>query len=307
MKELIEKYIRYLEIERNSSKHTCTAYQKDLLQLLDYSKLHVVHISPDDDVDINEVTRSVIRLWMGDLSDSGMSRNTIARKTAAARSFFKFCFKRGYIDYNPAQLLIIPKKDKLLPHTAAENDIDTMMDLVDVSSPWGQQERTILEMLYGTGIRLSELVGMNVSDIDWKMNQIKILGKGAKERIIPFSGQAEKCLKRHLDNRQFFWEDDISSDARKAVFLTKKGKRIYPRAVQRIVKHYLNLASEVTQKSPHVLRHSFATHLLDHGASIRVIKELLGHANLAATQIYTHTSVEHLKKVYEQAHPRAKS
>lgn len=307
MKELIIKYIRYLEIEKNASKHTLTAYKNDLLQLFEFSKQNVIHKLPDDDVDVNEVTRSVIRLWMGELSNSGMSRNSIARKTAAARSFFKFCFKRGFINYNPAQLLVVPKKDKILPHTAAEDDINAMMELVDTDTPWGMQERTILELLYGTGIRLSELVNLDVSDIDWRMEQIKILGKGAKERIIPFSGEAEKCLKQHLDNRQFFGDDNNEKDARKAVFLTKKGKRIYPRAVQRIVKHYLDLASEVTQKSPHVLRHSFATHLLDHGANIRVIKELLGHANLAATQIYTHTSVEHLKKVYEQAHPRAKS
>ena len=307
MKELINKYIRYLQIERNASPHTLTAYKNDLSQLFEFSKQKVIHNQSSDDIDVKEVTRSIIRLWMGDLSQSGMSRNSIARKTAAARSFFKFCFKRGYIQYNPAQLLIIPKKDKTLPHTAAEDDINTMMELVKTDTPWGWQERTILELLYGTGMRLSELVNLDTSDIDWNMKQIRILGKGAKERIIPFSGYAEKCLKEHLDNRHFFWDDNSDNDALKAVFLTKKGKRLYPRAVQRIVKHYLDLASEVTQKSPHVLRHSFATHLLDHGASIRVIKELLGHTNLAATQIYTHTSVEHLKKVYEQAHPRAKS
>lgn len=308
MNELIEKYIKYLEIEKKVSKHTLIAYRNDLEQFYDFSKKQLInHEDEKGSINIEDITRPIMRLWIGELSDKGMSRNSIARKTAAIRSFFKFCFKKGYIEYNPAQLLIIPKREKLLPHTAAEQDIVTMMELVDDSEPWGKQELAILELLYGTGIRLSELVSINLQDIDWNQHLIRILGKGAKQRIVPFGGQSYFTLEKHLESRIFFLREDSGSDARQSLFLSKRGRRIYPRAVQRIVQHYLNLASEVTQKSPHTLRHSFATHLLNHGANIRDIKELLGHSNLAATQVYTYTSVERLRKVYEQAHPRAKA
>ncbi len=181
------------------------------------------------------------------------------------------------------------------------------MELAEGNTPKTAQNRAILELLYGTGIRLSELVNLNEEDINFKLNQIKVLGKGAKQRIVPFGKQAGNALKDHLETKPELYGERTDADARKAVFIASSGQRLYPRAVQRIVKDYLQQASEVTQKSPHVLRHSFATHLLDQGADIRVIKELLGHANLAATQVYTHTSVERLKNVYETAHPRAKN
>jgi site-specific recombinase XerD len=164
-----------------------------------------------------------------------------------------------------------------------------------------------LELFYGTGIRLSELVGLNLDDIDLELKQIKVLGKGSKQRIVPIGSQALKAIKNHLSVRVHLYGKRTDGDARKAVFLAAGGQRLYARAVQRLVENYLTRTSEVTQKSPHVLRHSFATHLLDRGADIRVIKELLGHASLAATQVYTHTSVERLKNVYENAHPRAKT
>ena len=154
---------------------------------------------------------------------------------------------------------------------------------------------------------MSELVNLNEEDVNFRLNQIKVLGKGAKQRIVPFGRQAGNALEKHLETKPQLYGERTDADARKAVFIAASGQRLYPRAVQRIVKDYLQRASEVTQKSPHVLRHSFATHLLDQGADIRVIKELLGHANLAATQVYTHTSVERLKNVYETAHPRAKN
>jgi site-specific recombinase XerD len=211
------------------------------------------------------------------------------------------------IEQNPAYLLFVLNKDKPLSKTARKDALHRMLELAEGNSPKSAQNRAILELLYGTGIRLSELVNLNEEDINFKLNQIKVLGKGSKQRIVPFGKNVKKALEQHLDTKPQLFGDRTDADARKAVFLAANGQRIYDRAVQRIVKDYLQRTSEVTQKSPHVLRHSFATHLLDQGADIRVIKELLGHADLSATQIYTHTSVERLKNVYELAHPRAKN
>lgn len=305
MKKAIDKYLHYLKIERNASPHTITSYENDLTQFFDFC---LAHFDEDEEqLNLDLIERITIRLWLGELSERGLAKSSIARKVAAIRSFFKYCFKRGVIEQNPAHLLIVPKKDKPLPKTANAEDLNRMMELAEGNSPRTAQNRAILELLYGTGIRLSELVGLDEDDINFKLNQIKVLGKGAKQRIVPFGDRAGESLQNHLDTKAQLFGERTDADARKAVFLAAGGQRIYPRAVQRIVKDYLQRASEVTQKSPHVLRHSFATHLLDRGADIRVIKELLGHANLAATQVYTHTSVERLKNVYELAHPRAKN
>lgn len=306
MKQLIKKYLRYLEIEKNASIYTITSYKTDLDQLFIFCK-ELLGTSSDKDIEIDQVTRHILRLWMGDLSDKQLSRNTIARKTASARSFFKYCFKRGYIQYNPAQLLIVPKRTHKIPQTMSINDVEAMLNQVETDTPWNIQQRAILELFYSTGIRLSELVNLQLMNIDFNQQQIKITGKGAKERIVPFGNETAKYLRLHIKNRRKLFSKGTDEKDYKYVFLTKRGKKIYPRAVQRIVRYFINMVSEITQKSPHVLRHSFATHMLDRGADIRVIKEFLGHANLSATQIYTHTSVEHLRKVYETAHPRAKS
>jgi len=305
MKKAIDKYLRYLKIERNASPHTITSYKNDLTQFLDFCSNNFG--KKKENVSLDVVERITIRLWLGELSERGLAKSSIARKVAAIRSFFKYCFKRGLVEQNPAHLLIVPKKDKPLPKTANLEDLNRMMDLAEGNSAESAQHRAILEVFYGTGIRLSELVNLDEEDINFKLNQIKVLGKGAKQRIVPLGEPAYKALQKHLETKSQLYGKRTGPDARKAVFLAAGGQRIYPRAVQRIVEDYLERASEVTQKSPHVLRHSFATHLLDRGADIRVIKELLGHANLAATQVYTHTSVERLKNVYELAHPRAKN
>ncbi|TYP95496.1 tyrosine recombinase XerC subunit [Fodinibius salinus] len=304
MKKAINKYLHYLKIERNASENTILSYENDLQQFLEFC---VAHFDKDEQLHPDLIERITIRLWLGELSERELAKSTIARKVAAIRSFFKYCFKRGIVEQNPAHLLVIPKKDQSLPKTASAEDLERMMELAKGKTPKSAQNRAILELLYGTGIRLNELVQLNEEDINHTLNQIKVLGKGAKQRIVPFGSEAQKALNRHLETKHELYGKRTDADARKAVFLAAGGQRIYARAVQRIVKDYLQRASEVTQKSPHVLRHSFATHLLDQGAEIRVIKELLGHANLAATQVYTHTSVERLKNVYELAHPRAKN
>ncbi|MEX2600257.1 MAG: tyrosine recombinase [Balneolaceae bacterium] len=303
MKHLIKTYLRYLEIERNASPHTVISYRNDLTQFLTFCASEF-SCEPED-VDIQQVDRLMIRLWLGELMEEGMATSSIARKVASIRSYFTYIFKRGHIEKNPAHLLVIRKKERQLPNTVHPEDIRRMMELADGEDPQSFQDRAILETFYATGIRLSELVGLNLSDLNLKLNQITVQGKGNKQRIVPLGDEAISALKNHLASREELFGKKTYQDARKALFLAKNGQRAYPRMVQHTVRHYLERSSEVTQKSPHVLRHSFATHMLDAGADIRMIKEFLGHANLSATQVYTHTSVERLKSVYEQAHPRA--
>ena len=305
MKKLIEKYLKYLQVERNSSPHTIISYKNDLTSFLDFCTSQF-ECDPED-VDVQRITRLIIRLWLGDLSEQGLSKSSIARKVAALRSFFKYTFKRGYITKNPAHLLVVPKKDKSLPKTVTPEDLSRMLENVNIETTRGLQDRAILEVFYGTGIRVSELVGLNLTDLDLRAGQITVRGKGNKERIVPLGATARDILKDFTKKRIELYGPRTDPDARKALFLAASGQRAYVRAVRYMVEKYLSRESEVTQKSPHVLRHSFATHMLNNGADIRLIKEFLGHANLAATQVYTHTSVERLKNVYEQAHPRAKS
>lgn len=305
MKLLIEKYLKYLQVERNSSPHTITSYENDLSSFLEFCSTQM-EVS-EDHVDVQIITRLTIRLWLGELSEQGLAKSSIARKVAALRSFFKYAFKRGHISKNPAHLLIVPKKDKTLPKTATEEDLTRMLENVNIESVQGLQDRAILEIFYGTGIRVSELVGLNLTDLDLRAVQINVIGKGNKERIVPIGKMAREILVEFVQKRTELYGSRTDNDARKALFLAKNGQRAYVRAVRYMVEKYLSKESEVTQKSPHVLRHSFATHMLNNGADIRLIKEFLGHANLAATQVYTHTSVERLKNVYEQAHPRAKT
>ncbi len=304
MKILIEKYLRYLRVERNASSHTITSYKNDLESFLEFSaNQHNVEL---DELEINSISRLKIRLWLGELSEQGLAKSSIARKVAAIRSFFKYCFKRGYVEKNPAQLLVVPKKDNHLPKTVTTDDMERLLDSVDSSTPSGLQDRAILELFYSTGVRVSELVALNITDVDLKAKQLLVVGKGNKERVIPLGNSAIDALRTFLKQRIKLYGDRTDSDSRRALFLAAHGQRIYDRTIRYMVERYLKAHSEVTQKSPHVLRHSFATHMLNNGADIRIIKEFLGHANLAATQIYTHTSVERLKHVYEQTHPRAK-
>lgn len=305
MEELITKYLQYLRIERNSSVHTLTAYKKDLLQLLEFTS-KTYQVKPSQ-LQAGQVDRLTIRLWMGNLSEMGIARNSIARKTAAVRSFFKYCYKRGYTDKNPAHLLIVPKNKKRLPATAPAADIQKMIELADGEEPEILQDRAVLELFYSTGIRLSELIQLNVPDLDFSSGQLSVHGKGNKQRIVPVGKHAQTACKNHLKTRSQLFTSNTDSDAKKALFIAPRGRRINPVKVQRTIRSYFTRASETSQKSPHTLRHSFATHMLDAGADIRIIKEFLGHADLSSTQIYTHTSMERLQKIYTKAHPRAES
>lgn len=297
MKEDLKKFFNYLAFERNYSEHTQMAYRSDLEQFLEFLS-HSEKMNPQS---ASDITKIHIRLWLSDLSSNKASKATINRKIATLKSFFGYCLKRGIIDQNPASRIVSPKKDKRLPKSLTKSETEQLFVLQDDITPWGIQQKAILELFYGCGIRLSELVHLKKENINFSQMQLKVLGKGNKQRVIPFGNKALEAINNHLNSRNLISEK-ISTEA---LFITKKGNSIYPRLVQQLVKKQLQRVSEIQQKSPHVLRHSFATHLLDNGAEIIAIKELLGHSNLAATQVYTHTSVERLKNVYKKAHPRA--
>lgn len=305
MNKWIQKYLNHLRIEKNASSHTIRSYQTDLEQFLAF--LAGESGCSEDDVPVDQVTRLQIRLWLGKLSEEKLARNTLARKVAAVRSFFKFAFLRGAVEKNPAHLLLIPKPEKRLPKTVQHEEVKRMMELADGDEPGQIQNRAILELFYATGMRLSELTELNLTDIHFIRHEVFVTGKGNKQRIIPLGTEAIKACKRHLKSRPELFNSKTDTDAKRALFLAPGGQRIYQRHIQRIIESFLKKTSEVTQKSPHVLRHSFATHMLNAGADIRMIKEFLGHADLSATQIYTHTSVERLKNIYSKAHPRAEN
>lgn len=305
MEELLRKFLNYLKVERNASGYTLTSYDTDLRQFLNFCSQQ--HQNTPEALPAEIISRLTIRLWLGELMDLKYSRTSISRKASAVRSFFRYCYRRGFINENPAQMLMVPKKEHRLPKYADIQDLEAMMNAVETDTPQGKQDLAILELIYGCGLRLSELVGINLQDINVSGKRLSITGKGAKQRILPIGDAACSAIQDHLNHRHELFGKKTGKDARKAAFLARGGQRIYPKAIQRIVKKYLSLCSEVTQKSPHVLRHSFATHLLNNGAELRVIQELLGHESLAATQVYTHTSIDHLKNIYDKAHPRAES
>jgi len=290
----IRNFLKYLYLERRYSSKTVEAYGTDLIQfeayLFDYFRLEKI---PWEKVD-----KKNILLFLVSLQDNGISKRSIARKLATLKSFFKYLTREEIIFRNPGLNIKIPKFDKKLPSYASESEIDRLLKLPDKGTFEGLRDQAILELFYGTGIRLSELINMKLSDISLEEEMIKVLGKGNKERMIPLGSVAREILTAYFNVRSKFAQNSVDN-----VFVLKSGKKMYPMAVQRIVKKYLSLASNSFKQSPHLLRHSYATHLLNAGANIRVVKDLLGHESLSTTQVYTHLSIDHLKKIYEEAHP----
>jgi len=299
-KTSIDTYLRYLEHERNYSAHTLVAYREDLEQFEAFLRRHGKGKQTYSDVD-----HALIRRFLGDLLENGYGRKSVVRKLASLRSFFRFLVKRGLLRHNPAKSIVTPKVPKTLPVFLEESSVAKMMDLPDTTTIAGLRDAAILELLYSTGIRVSELVGLNVRDVDWSNETIKVYGKGGKERIVPFGKPARVALQRYIERRNECMTPATPARDRDALFFASRGKRIYPEAVYLIAVKYISRVAELQKKSPHVLRHTFATHLLNRGADLRAVKELLGHESLSTTQIYTHVSVERLKKIYEQAHPKA--
>jgi integrase/recombinase XerC len=290
LQRYIDKFINYLKVEKNSSPHTIINYKKDLESFGAFL----------GDKDITAVDHRILRLFLAEMRGKNFAKRTIARKLATLRTFFKFLFREGYVKTNPITAISTPKLDKRLPVVLDEKRVKGLVECPPGDTVAGLRDRAILETLYSTGIRVSELVGLDMDDVDFISGVAKVLGKGSKERLVPIGDEAVNAIRRY-DGKRNEW--DVRD--KKAVFLNKRGTRLTDRSIRRIVDKYIHACSISEHISPHSLRHSFATHLLDRGADLRSVQELLGHANLSTTQIYTHVTMERLKSVYDKAHPRA--
>ena len=286
MKPFISQFLSYLEIEKNYSDHTLSNYEVDLQEFSEF----LGKVTP------MQVDYPLLRRYLANLRARELKSRSVARKLSCLRSFFKFLQREGVVQSNPANLVVSPKLDKPLPHFLSEQEaVQLIESATDKSSEL--RDRAIFETLYSSGIRVSELVGLNVNSVDCISNIMRVMGKGKKERIVPVGNQAVDAIKNYLDYR--------AANRENALFLNRSGNRLTDRSVRNIINKYL-LRTSIQQKvSPHMLRHSFATHLLNRGADLRSVQELLGHVNLSTTQIYTHLTMDKIKSVYDKAHPRA--
>lgn len=286
-------FLRYLETEKRYSVHTRTAYGQDLEEAFDFFAKEFECTAPQ------ALKSAMVRTWVMALADAGRDPKTIHRKISSLRSYYKYLIRQGQIGINPLTDVTLPKLRKKLPDFVEEDRMETLLDKVSFGDDFtGMRNRAMLELFYGTGMRLSELVGMHTYDVDISRKTVKVLGKRNKERLIPVPMETMDTLMRYLDCRK-----EIST-VDEALFVTEKGARVYPKLVYNVVHSHLGAVTTQQKKSPHVLRHSYATHLLNNGADINAIKELLGHANLSATQVYTHNTPEKLKKIHAKTHPR---
>ena len=286
MRRYIDKFISYLDIEKNSSPHTLLNYRIDLEEFVKFS----------GNMSLPQIDYLHLRKYLASLKTREYRPRTLARKVSSLRSFFKFLNREGLLKNNPAALLATPKLDKILPKFLSEPEMIQFIEAPVKDSILSKRNKAMLETLYSSGIRVSELVGLNIDDVDFIGNIIKVTGKGKKERLVPIGNKALEAMKDYLDHRH---KDSP------VLFLNKNGTRLSTKGVLNMTHKYIQLASLQKKVSPHVLRHSFATHLLNRGADLRSVQELLGHANLSTTQIYTHMTTDRLKEVYQNAHPRA--
>lgn len=287
---MLNQFVQYLKTERRVSVHTVMAYQKDIGSFLEYTVV-------SDQADLQEVSYQNVRGWIVELINTGHSNRTVNRKLSSLRTFFKWAIRTEIITSDPMLKIKGPKQEKRLPEFVKEEEME--LDKLEELFPSGfagKRDQLLIEVLYQTGIRLSELIHLKQEDLQ---NQtIKVLGKRNKERIIPVAEQLNQQILAYIN-------DPVYKDANSAyLFITDKGKKMYPKFIYRKVKYYLSLLTNLEKRSPHILRHTFATHMLNNGAGLEVLKELLGHADLSATQVYTHNSFEQISKIYRQAHPR---
>jgi integrase/recombinase XerC len=286
----IDKFVKYLKTERNYSKHTISNYQRDLKFLVSFLK-------------DRKIDRSAAREYLLALEKRRFSRRSIARKLSSARSFFRFLSREKIIKQNPFENLLTPKLPKKLPNFLYPEEIKRLFDAPEENKPKGVRDKTILEVIYGTGLRVAEIIRININDVDFDEGEIKVLGKGSKERIVLFGSHAKTAMKKYLkEGRPLF----LSGQTTPALFINRRGGRLTARSIERMLVYYSKKGGITKKVTPHTLRHSFATHLLSGGADLRMVQELLGHVSLSTTQVYTHITKEHLKEVYDSAHPRSK-
>lgn len=292
----MELFFKYLQYEKRYSPHTLTSYHTDLGQFAQYLQ-QVYEIT-----DAAEADHTIIRSWLLTLVQNNIQPRSINRKIACLRSYYRFLLAQQRIEVNPMLRIKAPKASKKLPAFVPEEPFNTLLDSFTFEENFeGQRERLILEFLYGTGMRLAELIGIEHADVDRSAKVVRVLGKGNKERIVPLNDSLLNSIDTYVAQKKQYFTDNNSAK----LLVTNKARPLYPKFVYRVVKKYISLITTSEHNSPHVLRHSFATHLLNKGADLNAIKDLLGHASLAATQVYTHNSIEKLKSVFEKAHPKA--
>ncbi|MBO3698935.1 tyrosine-type recombinase/integrase [Roseivirga sp. E12] len=293
---MVNSFLKYISFEKRYSKHTVSSYQSDLDQFQTFIRVNF------QASELADATQLMIRSWVLSLMDDSLSSRTVNRKIASLRSFFKYLLKREVITKDPTSKIRSLKTSKELPSFADEQEFSAFLDNIRFPDSFeGKRDQVILEMLYGTGIRLAELLGLKALDINQNQSTIKVLGKRNKERIIPISQSLLEIVNVYIHEKNH----EFSHDQNSFLIVNKDGGQAYPMLVYRTVKKYLNEVSSLDKKSPHALRHTFATHLLNKGADLNAVKDLLGHSSLAATQVYTHNSLEKLKSVFDQAHPKA--
>ncbi len=291
---MVDKFLKYLQSEKRYSDNTIMSYRRDLMQFYSFHSVPTSTIITD---------HRKVRFWIVDLFDQGLSPRSIRRKISALRSFYKYLIRQGEIDFSPMDRIVMPKVSKPLPVFIPQNQTQKLQgqrefeDFIDI------RDFLVIEILYWTGMRRSELARLKISDIDFVGKQIKVLGKGRKERYIPIEQPLIELIEWYEQMKKEFFEGEQYDKT--YLILSNTGRMAYPELINRVVKNFLTELTTIEKKSPHVLRHTFATHLLNNGADINAIKELLGHSSLAATEVYTHNSFEKLKKIYKQAHPRA--
>lgn len=297
MMQLIEKYLKYLRYERNYSSHTEISYSEDLLQFATFLK------NECEDIDIKSVDTDIIRKWVVSLMENKLTARSANRKLSALKSFFKYLLRTGEVTKDPTRRVSGPKIKRPLPSFVDDKDMELVLDEVDGESIFEQvRNKTMLELFYVTGMRRAELIGLKDIDIDFSAGNIQVTGKRNKQRLIPLSNNTKSLLEEYIIIR-----NEQVENLSGYLFVKKNGEKLYPMLVYRIVSQNLKWIPTLSKTSPHVLRHTFATAMLNNGADINAVKELLGHSSLAATEIYTHTSFEELKKIYNKAHPRAQN
>jgi integrase/recombinase XerC len=293
---IIQSFLDYLKFEKRYSANTLVSYQTDLTDFFGYLN------SQFGDTPLKKINQTFVRSWLAGIKDKGLSSKSVNRKISSLKSFFKYHLKTGTIDTTPMANVISPKISKRLPVFVREDDTKKLVDALNQSTDdWKSlNAKMLITIFYETGMRLSELIMLKENQIDFSRSHIKVLGKGNKERIIPVSKNTISSIRNYqqLKKKNFEYADDF-------LLVTDKGKKIYPKYAYLLVNQYLGQASTLDRKSPHVLRHTFATHLMNNGADLNAVKELLGHSSLASTQVYTHNTIEKLKDVYKKAHPKA--
>lgn len=291
---LVDQYLYHLRVERNLSAHTVAAYASDLAALCAWAAREEVHLLDAD--------HRSLRRFLADLDRARYAKRTIARKLAAVRSLYRFFVQRGLLTASPAVVLATPKLPRELPTVAPLSLLESLIATPDASTPLGVRDRAILELLYATGVRVSELTGLDLGDVDFAGGTIRVMGKGSRERIVPIHPAASRCLRSYLDSGR---SQLASAKTGSEFFLNRLGTRLSSGGVRRMLDRHLQALGASAELTPHALRHSFATHLLEGGADLRTVQELLGHVALSTTQIYTHVSTKHLRDVHKGAHPRA--